>query len=86
MTQQTSPSAQEIEAILAELPADKVQEVVDFASYLRHRYGSTPKRGSARAILQALETTGPLAFEEGELEMILEELETVRQMDWQGGG
>ena len=86
MTQHTSTSAQEIEAILAELPADKVQEVVDFASYLRHRYGSTPKRGSARAILQALETTGPLEFEKGELETLLEELETMRQIDLHDNG
>lgn len=81
MAQYTTPSAQEIEEILAELPADKVQEVVDFASYLRHRYGSPRKRGSAEAILQALETTGPLAFEERELDRILEEIETMRQLD-----
>ena len=86
MTRHTSTSAQEIEAILAELPADKVQEVIDFASYLRHRYSSMPKRGSAQAILQALGTTGPLEFEEGELETLLEELETMRQMDLHDDG
>lgn len=86
MAQHTTPSAQEIEAILAELPADKVQEVVDFASYLRHRYGSPRQRGSAGAILQALETTGPLEFEEGELDTILNEIEAMRQLDLRDSG
>ena len=86
MTQDTSISAQEIEAILAELPSDKVQEVVDFASYLRHRYGSPLKRGSAGAILQALDTTGPLEFEEGELDTLLDEIEAMRLLDLRDDG
>ena len=86
MAQHTSRSAQEIEAILAELPTDKVQELVDFAFYLRHRYGSPRKRGSAGAILQALETTGPLEFEEGELDTLLDEMEVMRQLDLRHNG
>ena len=81
MTQQTSTSVQELETILAALPAEKVQEVVDFASYLRDRYSATPQRGSAGAILHALEKTGPLEFEEGELDSLLDEIDAMRQMD-----
>lgn len=81
MPQTKSKSVQELESILAELPSEKVQEVVDFASYLRHRYGPSPQRGSASAILQALEETGPLQFEEGELDSLLSEIETMRQLD-----
>lgn len=81
MVEQAPTSVEELETILAELPADKVQEVVDFASYLRQRYTSTLQRGSAGAILQALEKTGPLEFEEGELNALLHEIEAMRQMD-----
>ena len=81
MTQKTSTPVQELETILADLPAEKVQEVVDFASYLHHRYRSMPQRGSAGAILHALKETGPLEFEEGELDALLNEIEAMRQMD-----
>lgn len=84
MTQSTSKPVQELETILADLPANKVREVVDFASYLRHRYGPSPQRGSVGAILQALKETGPLQFEEGELDMLLNELEAMRQLDLSG--
>ncbi|MDQ4078439.1 MAG: DUF2281 domain-containing protein [Chloroflexota bacterium] len=86
MTQKTSTSVQELETILADLPADKVQEVVDFASYLRHRYSAIPQRGSATAILHALEKLGPLEFEEGELDALLDEIEAMRQMDMRDHG
>lgn len=81
MNEHTSTSVKELETILAELPADKVQEVVDFASYLRHRYHTMSPRGSAKAILQALEKKGPLEFEAGELEALLAEIEAMREMD-----
>ena len=81
LNERTSTSVKELETILAELPADKVQEVVDFASYLRHRYHTIAQRGSAQAILQTLEQTGPLEFEEGELDALLYEIEAMREMD-----
>lgn len=81
MTQPKSKSVQELETILAELPSEKVQEVVDFASYLRHRYAPSSRRGSPYAILRALEETGPLQFEEGELDSLLSEIEMMRQLD-----
>lgn len=86
LTQKTPTPVQELESILAELPADKVQEVVDFASYLRHRYQARSERGSAGAILHALERTGPLEFREGELDALLEEIEAMRLMDMRGNG
>jgi hypothetical protein len=76
-----STQIQELETILDELPADKVQEVIDFAHYLRQRYTPYPGRGSAEVILQVLEDVGPLKFEEGELDALLEELDSIRQMD-----
>jgi hypothetical protein len=81
LTQLTSTQARELENILADLPVEKVQEVMDFAYYLRQRYTSHPRRGSATAILEALEEVGPLQFEEGELDALLQDIEAMRQLD-----
>jgi hypothetical protein len=83
MTQFTSPQAKELETIIAELPVDKIQEVLDFAHYLRLRYVSKPERGSTTAILATLEDVGSLQFEEGELDSLLTDIEAMRQMDLQ---
>lgn len=81
MTQQIVTQVKELEDILAELPADKAQEVIDFAHYLHQRYTTYPPRGSAAAILRGLEEIGPLEFEKGELDALLEEIEALRQLD-----
>lgn len=65
-----------------ELPEDRLLEVLDFAGYLQSRYSRRrPERGSPEAILQALERIGPLQFEPGELDQLLEEIEQMRLMD-----
>jgi len=64
------------------LPEHKLLEVLDFASYLQSHYSRRrPERGSPEAILQALERSGGLQFEPGELDEILEEIERMRLMD-----
>jgi hypothetical protein len=77
---------QQIETCLAasvqDLPPDKILQVIDFAGYLRSKYApDTPKRGSAEAVLQALEQVGPLQFAAGELNALLAEIQTMREMD-----
>lgn len=81
MTQITGKQVQDLEEILSELPPEKIQELFDFAYYLHQRYTPHPRRGSAEAILQTLEDVGPLQFEEGELDKLLEEIEAMRQLD-----
>jgi hypothetical protein len=64
------------------LPPDKVQQVIDFADYLRAKYAAAaPQPGSGEAILQALEQTGPLQFAPGELDALLAEIQTLRETD-----
>lgn len=61
------------------LPDDKLAELLDFADSLRSKVGpSQPPRGSAEAILQALDKVGPLQFDPGELEALLEDIERSR--------
>ena len=77
---------QQMETCLAasvqDLPPDKILQVIDFADYLRSKYApDTPKRGSAEAILQALEQVGPVQFAAGELNALLAEIQTMREMD-----
>lgn len=68
--------------VVQELSVDKLLEVLDFASYLHSKYSSQPpERGSAEAILQALERTGPLQFEPGELDALLADIERMRAID-----
>jgi len=73
---------QHLATAMRDLPPDKVRQVIDFAEYLRAKYGSTaPQPGSAEAILQAIEQTGPLQFAPGELDGLLSELQALRDMD-----
>jgi hypothetical protein len=82
MPQRTSSiHVQELETIMDELPAEKVEELMDFAHYLYQRYTPQPARGSADAILKTIEMVGPLQFEAGELDMLLEELDNLRRLD-----
>lgn len=70
-----------LETLLAELPDEKAREVLDFVAFLHQQYAQQSSRGSAGAILRALDEAGPLEFEEGELELLLDELEALRQLD-----
>jgi hypothetical protein len=77
---------QQIETRLAtavrDLPYEKILQVIDFADYLRSRYApDAPQRGSVEAVLQALEQVGPLQFAPGELNTLLAEIQTMREMD-----
>jgi len=77
---------QQIEARLAtavrDLPHEKILQVINFADYLRSRYApEVPQRGSVEAVLQALEQVGPLQFAPGELNTLLAEIQTMREMD-----
>jgi hypothetical protein len=73
--QQSSTQMKELETIVAELPTEKVQELLDFAYYLHQRYTPHPQRGSATAILDTLQEVGALQFEEGELDALLADIE-----------
>ena len=81
MAQLMTSEARELTIIINELPSEKVQELMDFAYYLRQRYVPQPRRGSAAAILETLEEVGPLQFAEGELDSLLADIETMRQLD-----
>jgi len=70
-----------------ELPEDRLLEVLDFAGYLQSCYSQRRhERGSPEAILQALERSGGLQFEPGELDQLLEEIEQMRLMDLEEHG
>ena len=65
-----------------DLPPEKILQVIDFAGYLRSKYApDAPQRGSVEAVLQALEQVGPLQFAPGELDTLLAEIQTMREMD-----
>ena len=69
-------------ASVQDLPPEKILQVIDFAGYLRSKYApDTPKRGTAEAILQALEQVGSLQFAAGELDTLLAEIQAMREMD-----
>ncbi len=69
-------------AAVQDLPPEKILQVIDFAGYLRSRYApDAPHRGSSEAILQALEQVGPLQFAAGELDTLLADIQTMREMD-----
>lgn len=81
MTQLAATQAKELENIIAELPVDKAQELMDFAFYLRQKYTPHPQRGSATAILETLKEVGPLQFEKGELDSLLNDIEAMHHLD-----
>jgi hypothetical protein len=71
-----------VAAAVRDLPPEKILQVIDFADYLRSKYApDAPQRGSVEAVLQALEQVGPLQFVPGELNTLLAEIQTMREMD-----
>jgi hypothetical protein len=82
MEQTKEQLTQRLVAAIQELPSDKLLTVLDFVGYLQSRYSQQrPERGSAEAILHALEQSGPLQFEPGELDALLAEIEHMRETD-----
>jgi hypothetical protein len=81
LTPITHTQTAQLQHILTELPPSKVQELFDFALYLHQQYAPAARRGTAEAILNSLDTLGPLKFEAGELDELLLEIEQMRQMD-----
>ena len=81
MAQRTIKPAEELETLLTALPAEAARELFDFAAFLHQRYALQPGRVPTGAILEALEDAGPLEFEEGELDTILDDIALMRQMD-----
>jgi hypothetical protein len=69
-------------AAVRELPIEKVSTILDFAGYLQSQYSRRiPERGSPEAVLHALEQVGPLQFEPGELDALLNDIERMRETD-----
>ena len=69
-------------AAVQDLPQEKILQVIDYAAYLRSRYApDAPQRGSSEAILQTLEQVGPVQFAPEELDTLLAEIQTMREMD-----
>ena len=80
--------------MIARMPFQMLMQLFEYASGLlapntekstgatQYQITSTkPKRGSAEAILQSIDEVGPLEFEPGELDRILDELREMRHMD-----
>ncbi len=49
---------------------------------MKQQTSVAPRRGSVEAVLQALEQVGPLQFAPGELDTLLAEIQTMREMDF----
>lgn len=76
------PNKDRLERVLRELPPDKIRQVADLAEYLHQQYAvDMPQRGSPEAILQTMEDVGPLNFESGELDVLLSEIQSMREME-----
>lgn len=63
------------------LPAEKLQETLDFMEFLQQRAAPPPSaapRGSAQALMRYL---GAWQFAPGELERILADLDDMREME-----
>ena len=69
-------------AAVRELPIEKVTTLLDFVGYLQSQYSPRPsERGSPEAIVHALEQVGPLQFEPGELDALLDDVARMRETD-----
>jgi hypothetical protein len=69
-------------ALAEDLPPAQIAALADFAGYLLSKHQRVhPRRGSAEALLAALQKFGPLQFEPGELDAILKEIEQARELD-----
>lgn len=94
MVQTRESITDQLVKMIARMPFQMLMQLFEYASGLlapntkkdsggnKHHIMSTkPKRGSAEAILQAIDEVGPLEFEPGELDRILDELREMRHMD-----
>lgn len=83
MNTKAAQLAERVRTRLYELPEDKVAEVLDFVEFLAERYAQPKeipisKRGSREALLECI---GIWAFEPGELDELLTEIEHGRLME-----
>lgn len=82
------PKKRLVEALVQkvrDLPEEEVAKVVAFADRLQNESAeSGAERGSARAIYRAIDHSGPLRFEPGELEALLADVEEMRDLDERG--
>lgn len=83
MNKKAAQLAERVRTRLYELPEDKVAEVLDFVEFLAERYAQPKeipisKRGSREALLECI---GIWAFEPGELDELLTEIEHGRLME-----
>lgn len=70
-----------------DLPTEKIVQVIDFVGYLCNKYAPrSPQRGSSEAILRTLKQVGPLQFAPGELDTLLADIQTMREMDMETYG
>lgn len=77
MSKKTAQLAERVRSKLYELPEEKIAEVLDFVDFLAERYAKpkqipVSKRGSREALLECI---GIWAFEPGELDELLIEIE-----------
>ncbi len=74
-----TPLIQAIIAQLQDLPQENIQEVLDFAEFLKWKTQShlKSKRGSAEALLAC---AGTWVFDEGEREMLEQEIQEMREV------
>jgi len=83
MSKKTARLAERVRTKLYELPEEKIVEVLDFIEFLAERYAQlkeipVSKRGSREALLECV---GIWAFEPGELDELLSEIEHGRLME-----
>jgi len=62
---------------LDDLPAARIEEVLDFIGFLKYKETLKPGRGSAEALLRH---AGAWQFEPGELDQLLTEIEQLREI------
>ncbi len=79
-----TPTIEQLVTIYEALPREKASQLLDFARYLHAGSHRQPKRGSAVAILASLEHS-QLAFEDGELDGLLAEIDMMRELDLHDG-
>ena len=80
----------ELIKMIARMPFQMLMQLFEYASGLLTPAGSKsgissieqrPEPGSAEALLKAFDEVGPLEFDPGELDRILEEIREMRHMD-----
>lgn len=69
----------ELVSLMRELPREQLIAVADYAHKLQ---GEAIPRGTAEAVLTALDRVGPLQFDPEELDRLMHEIEAMRRLDF----